>query len=461
MKKLNAFIDRFVYVKDKENPDTYWKGRFFIISMFIIGVFTVAFLPAFYIDPQSAAVPFTIPLTIASLVILVSVFFIYPRYGYRNLLVALYSIASTIPSWMATYYSGGGLYSSDMALSAVMVTFIFLISNRYIGFFGTIISIGVYVFFYYAQVSGMHDFKADFSKLTPEMYLSAAVTSFLLAAIVIMLHERIKDKYLAELKMSRAIIEEQKEDILSSISYAQRIQQARLPKKQDVHAVLPRSFFLNKPKDVLSGDFYFFHVKDQYIFLAAADCTGHGVPGAIMSMIASEKLEDAVLHSSDVSEILNQVNVKLKESLRQSGEEDTIRDGMDIVLCRIDIAGRSISYAGAQRPLWLVRKDGAGVEEIKGTKAAIGGHTPADQQFSRHDVKLNPGDRFYLCSDGYADTFSGKTNKKLTTKKFKQLLFGIGEMDLKKQEEHLTAFIEDWMAGAGQVDDILVIGAEL
>jgi serine phosphatase RsbU (regulator of sigma subunit) len=211
----------------------------------------------------------------------------------------------------------------------------------------------------------------------------------------------------------------------------------------------------------VSGDFYFFHKTDQSVFIAAADCTGHGVPGAFMSMIGSEKLEDAVSQSTDTSEILKQLNKGIKTSLRQSDSDESTRDGMDIALCSVDTQNRIVKYAGANRPMWIIRNGQTEVEEIKATKTAIGGLTENNQHFDTHEIKLQQGDTFYICTDGYADQFSGKDGKKLMTRKFKEILVSIQSKTMQEQEIYLDNFVETWKAGTEQVDDILVIGVRL
>ncbi|MDI1354875.1 MAG: tetratricopeptide repeat protein [bacterium] len=273
-----------------------------------------------------------------------------------------------------------------------------------------------------------------------------------------------------ELKNAYNEIAEKNKDITDSINYAKRIQQAKLPTRNDILSTLPQSFVLFKPKDIVSGDFYFFqnHSSDSFAqgscFIAAADCTGHGVPGAFMSMIGSERLEDAVSQSKDPGEILQVLNRGMKASLRQSGSEDSTRDGMDIALCSIFQDGLKLYYAGANRPLLRVRRDDAGTPllfECKPTKCAIGGHTHDDQIFETHELHMKKGDTYYLFTDGYADQFNGQNAKKLMIKKFKELLVAIHHLSMKDQEKHLDEFIDNWKSGIDQVDDILVIGIKI
>ena len=206
------------------------------------------------------------------------------------------------------------------------------------------------------------------------------------------------------------------------------------------------------------------HKKD--IILAAVDCTGHGVPGAFMSMVGNEKLKDAVDVSHEPGKILQELNKGIKSALRQSGDATSTRDGMDVSLCAIPTAlhkknHMQIKYAGANRPLWLIKNNATEVEEIKATKHAIGGLTADEQIFEEHKIDLQKGDSFYLFSDGYADQFGGPNRKKLMTKKFKEILLSIQHLSMPKQQEYLGNFIDEWRGNNEQIDDILVIGVRV
>jgi|GEM_PF-1934960 len=266
-----------------------------------------------------------------------------------------------------------------------------------------------------------------------------------------------------EIERKKNALEQKNKEVTDSINYAKRIQTAILPKKSELKNTLPNSFVLFKPKDIVSGDFYFFSQNDGNIFLAAADCTGHGVPGAFMSMIGTGKLSDAVQKSDTPGEVLKLLNQGIKISLHQTLDVESTRDGMDIALCSIskDTSGVRFTYSGANRPLWIIRKGSKEIEEIKATKKAIGGFTEEEQHFETHHIELNEGDTFYLFSDGYADQFGGDKGKKLTTKTFKDTLLSLQDKAMQEQEHELEAFIEKWKGTEEQLDDILVIGVRI
>jgi PAS domain S-box-containing protein len=265
----------------------------------------------------------------------------------------------------------------------------------------------------------------------------------------------------AEEEKYKHLIEEKNIVITDSINYAKRIQQAKLPRKEEIYEALPESFVLFKPKDIVSGDFYFFYKNDQSVIIVAADCTGHGVPGAFMSVIGSEKLTEAVRKSNGTSEILKHLNNGIKRSLHQSESYESTKDGMDIAICSIDIINNVVSYAGANIPFWLIRNGVSEIEEIKGTKDAIGGFTENDKYYESHELKLQKGDTFYISSDGYADQFGGQNGKKLMKRKFQKILLEIQNKSMREQEIHLDNYVEEWKSGIEQVDDILVIGVRL
>jgi serine phosphatase RsbU (regulator of sigma subunit) len=252
-------------------------------------------------------------------------------------------------------------------------------------------------------------------------------------------------------------------EITDSIQYAKKIQEAILVEEQTIYNQLPESFILYKPRDIVSGDFYWYHELEEGIMIAAADCTGHGVPGAFMSMIGSTLLNEIVEEKKITSPdaILNQLNIEVRRSLKQDEETSQSRDGMDIALCKINISSANLKYAGAMRPLYIVRKlsEGPVFEEIKATKNPIGGKQAEEKrEFILHDFNFNKGDTVYLFSDGYADQFGGPEGKKFMTKKFQHLLLSINHESMPIQKQLINQAFENWKGELEQVDDVLVIG---
>lgn len=264
-----------------------------------------------------------------------------------------------------------------------------------------------------------------------------------------------------EAEQQKHIIEKKNRSITDSIDYAHLIQRAMLPHRRDIWAAFTNSFVLYKPKDIVSGDFYFFtSINNFNHIIAAADCTGHGVPGGFMTMLGAERLAEAVKQTQNPAEILALLNKWIKRSLKQSNSRASSRDGMDIAVCNVDTLSRTVQYSSANRPLWIVRKGASEIEEIKPTKRGIGGFTTDEQQFEQHTILFQEGDTFYIFSDGYGDLFSGD-GKKLTTKRFKQLLLEIQDKPMKEQGRYLDEFAENWKGRKEQIDDILVIGIRL
>jgi len=270
-----------------------------------------------------------------------------------------------------------------------------------------------------------------------------------------------KQKFILEKK--NEIIEEKQREITESITYAKRIQQAILPPTELIKQFLPDIFIIYKPKDIVAGDFYWFYpdLSNNTFYLAAADCTGHGVPGAFTSVVCSEKLNYAIAETKNCGEILAKTNKAVKTTLRQTSEKSgTSRDGMDIALVSISKKGKEsiLKYAGANRPLWIVKNGTNDIIEIKATKKAIGGFTDENQEFETHQISLSKGDIIYLFTDGYADQDGGEKGKKMMIKNLKKVITEICHKSMEEQKNHLEGFAIQWRRNKEQLDDILVIG---
>jgi len=261
-----------------------------------------------------------------------------------------------------------------------------------------------------------------------------------------------------EIEAQRDHIFKQNEDITQSIEYAKRIQTAVMPKKNEIDAILPEHFVLFKPRDIVSGDFYWMGKKSNKIIVAAADCTGHGVPGAFMSMLGISFLNEIVNGDNETkpSLILNRLRYLIKSTLSQTGKEGESKDGMDIALCVIDLESKSLEYAGAYNPLYLIRN--GELIETKADKMPVGIHLAEKDSFTNSFLSFEKGDCIYLFSDGYVSQFGGEYGRKYMAKPFKKMLAIISEKPMETQCEMLEQEFEEWRGFNPQVDDILVIG---
>lgn len=261
-----------------------------------------------------------------------------------------------------------------------------------------------------------------------------------------------------EIQSQKTIIEQKSEEVSDSINYAKRIQDTLLPDLPAFHKTFSDSFVFFRPKNVVSGDFYWFSNSGNKTFVAVADCTGHGVPGAFMSVIGIEKLNQVMLESntSMPSGILGAVNRQLKTVLKQDDLTGGMRDGMDVALVSIDRKKMMLEFSGANRPVWIVRNEN--LIELEPSKVAIGGHTPASQEFSHHEFPLQSKDCIYLFSDGYADQFGGPKEKKMMTKNFKQILISASKEPMELQKKIVIEKFDAWKDNLEQVDDICVMG---
>ena len=243
-----------------------------------------------------------------------------------------------------------------------------------------------------------------------------------------------------------------------SIHYAQRIQDAILPVQSSIRESFPDSFVFFRPRDIVSGDFYWFSRRENKSFVACVDCTGHGVPGAFMSMIGNTLLNEIVLEKNieDADKILDLLHIRVRQALHQDSGGAT-RDGMDIALCVMDHSKNKLQYAGANRSLWMIRENA--LTEIKANKFSIAGdQMEENRKFTLHELDLKDEDCIYLSSDGYADQFGGPRGKKLMVKKFQEALLEIHTLPMEQQGVRLENIFNEWKGNLEQVDDVLVIG---
>lgn len=256
------------------------------------------------------------------------------------------------------------------------------------------------------------------------------------------------------------IIEKRNEDITASINYAKRIQDAYLPSSERIAKYLPEHFIFFKPRDIVSGDFYWFAEVEKKIVLAAVDCTGHGVPGAFMSLIGNNLLNQIVLNMGVTMPevILSAMNAGINEVLQQKQTQN--RDSMDVALCVIDLKNKVLEFAGAKSPLLYIQHNQ--LYFIKGNRSTVGDIDREDVKiFVKHTIDISIPTTFYIFSDGFPDQFGGSENKKFLTKNLKELLFSIHQRPMREQETLVQATFRDWIGDYSQIDDVTVIGVKI
>lgn len=289
------------------------------------------------------------------------------------------------------------------------------------------------------------------------------VVALIVIVVAVLLFKQNKQKQLTniQLKEQNHIIAEKKQEIDNSIQYAKGIQQAILPNVQELTAQFPQSFVYYKPKDVVSGDFYWFSKVNEDFYCIAADCTGHGVPGALMSIIGMDKIVQAIFEKkiSNPGMILSFLNKQIKLVLKQHSDASKQMDGMDLALLKFNQTLTEVEFSGANRPLIIIRDKT--IIEYKADKMAIAGFTSNEQQFTSTKVTLHKNDSIYIFTDGYADQFGGDTGKKFMSKNLKDLLISISELPSKEQEEQIAKAFIDWKKSYEQVDDVLIIGIKI
>jgi serine phosphatase RsbU (regulator of sigma subunit) len=265
-----------------------------------------------------------------------------------------------------------------------------------------------------------------------------------------------------EVDEKNLLVESQNKDIKDSIKYAERIQHAILPPVQNWFKKAPNSFVYFAPKDILSGDFYWIEETNEFTFIAAADCTGHGVPGALISIVNYNLLNKAVLEKgiTEPGKILDAVNNWLTDSLHQTINNSTVKDGMDVSLIAINKKTNELNFAGAFNPLYIIRENE--LIEIKGDKFPVGAFINEERQnFNTQSIQLKKDDMLYLFTDGYADQFGGERNKKFKTSQLKQTFKNIQSLNTTDQKEKLSAIFINWKKDNEQVDDVLIIGMKI
>ncbi|MCB0400907.1 MAG: SpoIIE family protein phosphatase [Flavobacteriales bacterium] len=311
-----------------------------------------------------------------------------------------------------------------------------------------------------------HEIEIEEQKMISYSFAIGAGALIILSIVIL---KSLRDKKKANKRITQQKIEiEQKsnelaealENITDSVKYAKRIQEALLQSEEHVSSHFPTHFILFKPKDIVSGDFYWSYEQDNEVYIAAADCTGHGVPGALMNMLGISFLNSINAEANNLSPaaILDKLRKKVVQELHQTGKDWSSRDGMDISLCKVNIETQHVEWAGANNPLWIVSEND--IREIKADRQAIN-YNEKPQPFTNHNIQLKKGDQLYLFSDGYADQFGGPKGKKFKYTSLKKLILSLSGESIQRQKELLDKNFDDWKGSLDQIDDVCIIGIQL
>ena len=303
---------------------------------------------------------------------------------------------------------------------------------------------------------GINDYKTK-TDMTSLKLFSSVLTSLRAYENLVRLNE-MKENLEQKVRERTAELEIKNRNITQSIQYASRIQNAILPAREICKKFFADYFILFKPKDIVSGDFYWVHEVNDRLIFTVADCTGHGVPGAFMSILSIMLLGQVtgLVNLPSVDKILNDLRDRVKSALHSTGNSEDVKDGLDLALCIYDPDNNKLEYAGAFSPIYRIRNNS--FEKLDADQMPIGPYMNDQNPFIRHEVEIKPGDVMYLFTDGFADQFGGGQNKKFTYKRFQELLMNIHSRKMAEQRKLLDESLSEWQGTREQIDDITVMG---
>ncbi|HAA15138.1 MAG TPA: hypothetical protein DCE41_26960 [Cytophagales bacterium] len=396
------------------------------------------------------------------------------RYGRAPLLLPTYSIPITLLLSCAIQFAGNG--SADLDLIIILSNIPTFVTVSLIMFWQARHAWVVFVFAVIANIVAIQfrvlpstESFGSFSFIVPIALGCIALTHYRYTngRKFFLVNRALNRSNVGLAETNTSLEEAQKElarknkAVTDSIRYAKRIQTAILPDLEILKNQLPNAFFLYRPKDIVSGDFYWYHQVGEVSMLAVVDCTGHGVPGAFMSLIGANGLTALVVDQklTDPAQILTRLDAQVSRLLQQNQTQKRLRDGMEMVLCAIDPRKKEITYASAHRPVFQMK--GGEMMEHKGSRFPIGDLLGKEKVFENHTITLGPQDVVYLTTDGFADQFGGPEGTKYYKKRFKALLSGVAHLPMDQQLTELEKELDAWQGDTAQMDDITVVGIKL
>jgi len=312
----------------------------------------------------------------------------------------------------------------------------------------------------FSQAVGSGDFTSPYEPLSEEDSLGHALLSMRddLATTERELEMKVENRT-AEMSEQKQRAEELYGDLRASINYALRIQEAILPTKKEVAEVFDKASVFYRPRDIVSGDFYFFQSVGRIRLLAAVDCTGHGVPGAFMSLVGYNALNHVTKVYTKPSKILDKLNSAALDVLRSESSPSHLQDGMDLVMIAVDMEKMELQFSGANNPLYIVR-DGE-LHELKSDKFAIASFEPDSKYYSEKTFALQTGDTIFASTDGFVDQFGGTAGKKFMRRRFRELIIRVSKMPVSEHNDEFSRVFDEWKATEDQVDDVLIVSIRI
>lgn len=394
-------------------------------------------------QPQAAVFPLSMILIIPTLL-----FLLYKNKGFHQVLNTFIFLLLALPLLVQMFH-GGFINSGAVVVWTILAPITSLIFKKIkvakavFGYFILSLAIAVFAEFF---------IEIPYNKSSHEQVIMQLILNII--AVIAIIYFPIL-QFTNEMLLQRRIIKSQNSKIISSIEYAKYIQRASLSSDEELSSSLNNDFFLYfEPKDIVGGDFYWVAIKNGRLIIICADCTGHGVPGGFMTMMGINHLNNIVKEKgvTDPSMILLFLHYAIRESLKYSSE--SITDGMDISVCSIDLEQNLLEFSGARNKLYYQTDK---LQVVPPTKVSVG-EDVMDVNFSKHQITMKKGDRFYMCSDGYIDQFGGPNGKRFGSKRMTQLLNDIKELDIKEQGKIIEKTMIDWKGNEDQIDDITFMG---
>ena len=464
MNPLKKFRDYFIGRALAKTDDVFEHAKINLLFSFTV-FFLVVDLIFTIVSLQDGF--FVLSLSLVGLVFLIGVLFVLRRTGSVKTGAYMFILLQVIETFFHWLFGDGHLEMQAVCWLLLFIIFGFLVLGRGWGSVLAIFAAGIMIFTLVDEQAGfsfykfpsllVNDTARGFDVIVPFALITFLISQFVKARGKA--EEQIqKQKILLE--KSNSALELHQRDITSSINYAKRIQHAVLPQEEAIYRNVPLSFILYKPKDIVSGDFFWFHEidRDNYI-IVCADCTGHGVPGAMMTVIGSSLLNQTVIDNkiTQPSQILLVLDNLINITLRQQKEhEHFVQDGMDLALLKVDKANKEFIFSSAKRPAVFIRNKE--MQEFKGSKHTLGGMITGCKVFNEIKMNYREDDIIYFFTDGITDLFGGPKGKKFSSKQMKETLLGIHKHHMTEQKNKLEKIFEDWKGNLEQVDDVLVMG---